>query len=262
MLILDIETYKSDNENYLRYKTGKIKPEYIDANSIQPPSNYKDPNKIADYIANKKNEALIKNAQAEYDCLLKIKEEEKKFSLSPLTGRVILVGLMTDSTDIANSLSAKPYASTGFFYRNIGLDGNNERQVIEETMNLVGQIFKDTNTYETLVTYNGKRFDLPFLIYRAMIYNIKKPFSLPSYSELTNVYNNTYHVDLFDSNVKGSLTDWSFICGDSNELGVNGGQIWNMFENKEYQNIINKNIMDCFQVGLIYNRMKDWYGKY
>lgn len=262
MVILDIETYKSDNESYLNFKKGKVKPPvFTDPNIIQAPSNYKDPAKIADYIANKQMEVLRTNEVAKIEYVEKIKEEEKKFALSPMTGRVILVGLMTDSETVASEIQAEKYMETGFSYRALGFGGENERELLIKTMEVLERIFRSQD-YEFLVTYNGKRFDLPFLIYRSLIYNIDKPFSMPNITELLNPYNNVYHIDLFDNTVNGRLTEWSFICGDTNELDANGGDIFNMFEAGEYQKIIDKNKIDCFQTGLLCKRLRKWYGKY
>jgi len=134
---------------------------------IQAPKNWKDPAKIEKYIEDKKTELIGKAA------------------LSPRTGKVVCVGL--------------------------GIRIRNESEWRFETYEGIdeGLILKqaDTRLQELnavkIITFNGKHFDIPFLLARQMKANQPTEFKLPTGYDKR-------HVDLFELLGRdGSLGAWS-----------------------------------------------------
>lgn len=140
---------------------------------LKAPGNVKDPEKIKRSIAEKA--AAI----------------DEKAALSPLTGEVAIVGLAYSDSSHVEVISAK--------------DGGEERLLVTLILRL-GSLRADGPL--TLVTYNGKRFDLPFLAARAAIRGIFFPVG----SRLPSAYSRE-HIDLYDVLGEGSLEQWAIALG-------------------------------------------------
>jgi len=124
MLVLDIETVKTDDEALIAYK-----------------------------VAGKKREDY---KQAALD----------KLSINAHTGKIILAGMISDKPipDWTNDAVEQGYAETL-----IGLDGNSETYIVTYLWNC---IYSELESGGRIVTYNGKKFDIPYLIKRAMILGV------------------------------------------------------------------------------------------
>lgn len=85
----------------------------------------------------------------------------------------------------------------GAFIKVNKIEGNSEREMI-------GNFFAFINKYEPrLVSFNGKGFDMPVLVLRALKYNIRANAYLDTISDKWNNYKTRYneqrHCDLFES---------------------------------------------------------------
>lgn len=85
----------------------------------------------------------------------------------------------------------------GAFIKVNKIDGDSEREMI-------GNFFAFINKYEPrLVSFNGKGFDMPVLVLRALKYNIRANAYLDTISDKWNNYKTRYndqrHCDLFES---------------------------------------------------------------
>jgi DNA polymerase elongation subunit (family B) len=134
---------------------------------IKAPKNYKDPDKIATYIEREKANVLDKAA------------------LSPLTGRIIAVGL---------GIRRGSTWEQAVFVDKLGDEG--------ALLHAVDSVL-DELVCGHLVTFNGKRFDLPFLAARAMRHKMKLAYRWP-----LGKYH-PRHIDLCDLLGSGSLDDWA-----------------------------------------------------
>jgi len=223
MITFDIETYRDQlPDNYLRYKIGDIKA----------PSNYKDQDKIDAYVANAKIEAL------------------DKLALSPLTGRIILIGMLFDKNpELAN---ATEYAINMKPVWYVPLQGE-EEEILEKFWMLSSKhLFQDAN----LLSFNGKAFDLPFIMNRSAIKKVKPPRKMQMTDYLSK-YRHTPHFDLFNWFGSGSLVEWSYRLGISDSLQRDGYKIGTWYETGQMQLIIDKNIIDVAQTTTIYQAIKD-----
>ena len=210
-------------DNYLRWKIGEVKA----------PANYKDQDKIDAYVASAKTEAL------------------NKLALSPLTGRIILIGLLYDKDpqlgdkSTQYSIDMKPV-----WY--VPLQGD-EKQILEAFwMYLSKYLFQETG----MLSFNGKAFDLPFIMNRTSINNMKLPRKMPM-SDYLSKYRHQPHFDLFNWFGSGSLVEWSYRFGIADSLERDGNKIGTWYEAGQMQLIIDKNIIDVAQTTTLYNRIKD-----
>ncbi len=225
MLTFDIETYKDISDpNYIAWKTSNI-----------PVGNRTDPVKIAAYQAERRAEM------------------QNEFALSPLTGKIILIGCLTDNELV--STSDIPFQ--------VKLDGKalllqlegDEKDILTKFWQVLWRFIH--NDGGQLVSFNGKMFDLPFIIHRSTILNIELPGRIMM-NRLLNKYNNDPHVDLFNWFNGGSLVEWSYKLGLTSSLAREGNQIGVWYEAGQMQLIKEKNSIDLFQTATIYNKIKNW----
>lgn len=119
--------------------------------------NLKDPAKIAEKIETAKAEQL------------------EKMALSPIWGRVCSYAIAGDGMEHSAVIAEDSDAA--------------ETDLIEQCFSKIRE--------HRIITYNGNGFDLPFLFRRAVILGVDpRGWGITTLSELTQRYNNSWHVDL------------------------------------------------------------------
>ena len=102
-------------------------------------------------------------------------------SLSPLTGRIICVGMVQEP---ANDAGKQAFALPE-------VNDDNERKLLQFVFDTI------SNPETRLVTFNGTHFDLPFIYRRAMILGVSpKHFGAPPLTTWTKRYGNDRHIDM------------------------------------------------------------------
>lgn len=225
-LTIDIETSKDvADQNYIAWKLSNIKA----------PSNYKDPTAIEKNIGEQKLRAM------------------EEFALSPLTGKIILIGMMFDK--MPNNLAEGEYITysvSGKPVHVIHLEGE-ETVILGKFWNLFSW-FQLNDT--VLVTYNGKAFDLPFIMNRTLITKSLIPRKIPMQDYLSK-YRHTPHLDLFNWFGSGSLVEWAYRLGISDSLVRDGFKIPKWYEEGRMDLIKDKNLIDLAQTTAIYQSVKE-----
>lgn len=125
----------------------------------------------------------------------------------------------------------------GFRVRSLGSLDDTEPKLVQDFFRVI-----DKYTPQ-LISWNGGGFDLPVLHYRALIHGI----SASRYWEMGNEdrdfkWNNylsryhTRHLDLMDvlalytGRANAPLDDLAKLCGFPGKMGVDGSQVWTLFE--------------------------------
>ena len=115
----------------------------------------------------------------------KIDEVKRNTSLYPFTGKVVVIGMLNtescNSMILYESVEREEWKSGDTLYC-----GLNEKQMLEKFWSLVTRA-------EQVISFNGRCFDLPFLMLRSAILKIA-----PSLNFLTSRYNNRLHIDLLE----------------------------------------------------------------
>jgi len=141
-------------------------------------------------LAESQQEFLLRYAEKETDEKLKIekkKETERYLSLYPFTSRVIAIGLLNTDTEgsliLYNSENSEEIEVSE---KKIQYRGTSEKEMLL----LLWSYIRKT---DKVITFNGRNFDVPFLMLRSSILQIK-----PSTNLINNRYNITKHIDLLD----------------------------------------------------------------
>ena len=144
-----------------------------------------------------------------------------------------------------------------------------------EEKEIVQQFFKGIEKYQPeLVSWNGKRFDLPVLHYRCLLYGVVSP----SYWEVGdnksnfryNNYFNRYHwrhLDLmdvlagYDSYAAAPLDKIAKLIGAPGKSGIDGSQVWDFYRQGKLEEIVNYCEADVVNTYLVYLRFQLIRGK-
>jgi len=145
-------------------------------------------------LAESQQEFLLRYAEKEKDEILR---EEKKdeaaryLSLYPYTAKIISIGLLNTETE-----------GTLVLYSSSSTSDENEDWEVEEKnikykslteVELLKLFWNFISKADKVITFNGRNFDLPFLMLRSAMLNVK-----PSVNLIHNRYNIARHIDLLD----------------------------------------------------------------
>ena len=136
-----------------------------------------------------------------------------------------------------------------------------ERRLLSEVWEIVGWKSKDQKRKGEekgrLVTYNGRRFDLPFLMLRSLALNVP----ITAY-HLRGRYDYTDHLDVMDVLSFHSLNRFAsldFVC---RRLGIptpkgdmDGSKVEEYFREGRYDDIALYNLQDVYATALVYERV-------
>ena len=217
---------------------------------------------------NYKSSALMRKGLSKAETIESHKKEviRDKFALSPLTGKLICGGFLSDmqlpeAPLTEHTVLNKAGEDTLLYYDAILSD--NELGLLVDTLHTI-QRYLDNG--HRIVTYNGNDFDIPFIVRRAIFNNLECPANFPTLDNLTNKYRPQYHLDLkmvlnpsyAEQQRSGKLSEWAYLLGATSDLGGNGGEVYEQYLTKDFDGIKNHCIADIVKTYFIYQAIKSW----
>ncbi len=175
---------------------------------------------------------------------------------SPLTAEIVAIGIR----DVERKKSAVYYQASKKGAEENFEEGDCKFEVLSEKAML--QKFWDVvDKYDTLVTFNGRAFDVPFLMVRSALCAIR-----PSKNLLANRYLNYHpanarHIDLLDQltfygamRKKGSLHLWcrAFGIESPKAQGVDGDDVKALYDHGKSADIARYNARDLLATAELY----------
>ena len=121
--------------------------------------------------------------------------------------------------------------------------------------------------YNEFVTFNGKSFDLPFLLIRSAVNQVKPTKNLMSNRYLSSQKFGCKHIDLLDEltyygavRKKGNLHLWSraFNITSPKAQGVTGDDVSRLFAEKKYLDIARYNVGDLVATKELFGYWKNY----
>lgn len=134
-------------------------------------------------------EYLLRYASKEKDDTIrneKIDEAKRYLSLYPFTAKVVAIGMLNTETQGSSVLFNGENEEWIAEEKGISYNSMNESEMIRTFWSYVGKV-------DQVITFNGRNFDIPFLMLRSAILKIK-----PSINLIHNRYNLAHHIDLLD----------------------------------------------------------------
>jgi len=170
-----------------------------------------------------------------------------QLGLSPTTGRIVCIAFqdVQEGRSAAYVLGDPARSSEPIYYC------RTEREILEEFYRILAE-------FRRYVTYNGKNFDVPFILARSAILEV-----VPGPFPVTKRYSTSPHLDLcellssFGSLRYESLDGWCQAFGiRSPKSGIDGSQVQTYFEAGRLQEIAEYCLQDVRATAELFERVR------
>ncbi len=199
----------------------------------------------------KAQEYLLKYGETEEE-----KEEiKKRLALYPLTGEIVTIGMLNPETDKGYALFQNNHGVPEKFEESgVIFESGTEREILEKFWNFVGN-------YQQAVTFNGRGFDMPYLMLRSAVHKVR-----PSRNFMGYRYDFKTHCDLLEQlTYYGAVRKFnldfyakSFGIKSSKEEGVDGSMVGNMYKEGKFKEIAQYCVRDLHTTKGLY----EYWDKY
>ena len=198
----------------------------------------------------------------------KIREQ---FPISPLTGKIILIGLLTQRFP---ELDEKEVNITKFqdghieySTAQIGLFPNGQQLTEKRTLEIFWRIIQHVIPRESglpLVSFNGKGFDLPYILIRSLINQVDIPLAgKGAFTKWNAKYTTDFHVDMrsifnnYDNYARGTLDEYAYRMGLTQVMqGDSGADVPIWYNEGKFNQILQKNMLDVNKTFRLYEKIE------
>jgi len=200
------------------------------------------------------------NSEEEYKVALEDLKEGLGFS--PLTGEVVAIGILDADKDKGAVYYQAPGEPDEEFE-----EGNFKFRPMSEK-GMLEQFWKIALRYVEFVTFNGRGFDVPFMMVRSAVHGVRPTRNLMSNRYLNSQYESAQHIDLQDLltfygavRKKGSLHMWcrAFGIESPKAEGVAGDDVGRLYKGKKYLDIARYNTRDLIATKELYEVWKNYF---
>lgn len=139
-------------------------------------------------LSESQKEYILRSAAKEKDDEVRLQKEEESIrylNLYPFTAKVIAIGIMDILKEkrfvYFESETEEEFITDGIHFRGVDESG------------MINSFWRIVDIADQVISFNGRSFDVPFLMIRSAVHKIK-----PSRDLLGSRYSNTYHVDLLE----------------------------------------------------------------
>ena len=181
---------------------------------------------------------------------------KEKLGLSPFTGEVVSLAMYDvergqGAVYFTADDSVNDYKVGDWKYK-----VRSERQLLED-------FWETSHSYDVFVTFNGRTFDVPFLLHRSLMQGVRPTKELIGQRYLSR-QNSPYHVDLLDEfSFYGAMQrrpSLQLLCEaykiPYEKEGVGGEDITELFSKKQYRDIAEKNAADVVATTKLFETWK------
>jgi len=194
-------------------------------------------------------------SQEETDKLLS--EVKAGLGFSPLTGQIVAIGVFDVEKDKGAVYFQAPEAEIPDSEEdNIKFRILQEKEMLQQFWNLAQK-------YDEFVSFNGRTFDVPFLLIRSAIHGIRPTKNLMANRYLSSQPKNAKHIDLLDQLTfygavrrRGSLHLFARAFGIESPKadGITGDQVGQLFKEKRFLDIAKYNVGDLLATKKLFEK--------
>lgn len=207
-------------------------------------------------------EKLPENVQEYMDKRLEKEENPHDMTgLFPITGKIIVISLLnTEKNEMTTLLES---SGMGLFDKEetVKQNGMTVKYMPGDEAFILNTFWKMIAACDRFITFNGRGFDVPFILARSMILKIR-----PTRKLNTNRYYVNEHVDLYDQltyygATRGlSLEMWCTAMGISNpkEMGIKGSEVGKYYREGKIREIADYCNRDVVSTAELYERVRDY----
>ncbi len=186
-------------------------------------------------------------------------EVKNGLGLSPLTGRIVAIGVLDEEKGKGAVYFDAPKGDFPEREENgMKLKPMTEKEMLEN-------FWRGVAEYETFISFNGRGFDVPFLMVRSAVHGIRPTKDLMSNRYLESQDYDARHIDLMDQlsfygavRRRGSLHMWCRVFGIESPKaeGVSGADIKRLFDEGRFEDIARYNAKDLFATRDLYRHWR------
>jgi len=204
---------------------------------------------------------IKKDSDSDDEYKLALQDLKSGLGFSPLTGEIVAIGLL----DYHKNEGAVYYQAPGQKNKEIKEDGISFKQMTEEDM--LKKFWELASRYQVFITFNGRAFDMPFLMIRSAIKGVRPTKDLMRGRYLYQNNPDALHIDLAEQlsfygavRRKGSLHLWSRAFGipSPKSGGVTGDDVGPLFKKKKFLEIAKYNVGDIRATRALYEKWEDY----
>jgi len=180
---------------------------------------------------------------------------------SPLTGEIVSVGVF----DTKNNSGVVYYQTPGAEEpesqeENFVFKPKTEKEMLES-------FWQGARQYQEFVSFNGRSFDMPFMMLRSAVHRLKPTVDLMSNRYLRFSYAGIKHIDLLDQlsfygavRRKGNLHLYCQALGIKSPKaeGITGDDVGRLFKEKRYKEIAQYNSWDLIATKELYEIWQEY----
>jgi len=180
---------------------------------------------------------------------------------SPLTGEIVAIGVL----DYHKNEGAVYYQAPGERHKETKEDGMTFKQMTEKDM--IQKFWDLASRYQVFITFNGRAFDVPFLMTRSAVNGIRPTKDLMRGRYIYQNNPDALHIDLAEqlsfygaTRRKGSLHLWSRAFGIQSPKsgGVTGDDVGPLFKKKKFLEIAKYNVGDLRATRELYEKWEQY----
>ncbi|MCX6745126.1 MAG: ribonuclease H-like domain-containing protein [Candidatus Parcubacteria bacterium] len=204
---------------------------------------------------------LKKEAYSEEAYAAAMANVKNELGFSPYTGQIVAIGVL----EVETNKGAVYYQAPEKPKEDFEEDGIKYRALSEKTM--LENFWQGAINYSEFVSFNGRGFDVPFLMIRSAVNGIKPTKDLMSNRYLSSQKFNAQHVDLMDQltfygavqrRPKLHMACRALGIKSPKEDGVDGDEVGPLFKSKEYLKIAKYNAADLRATRELYLKWNDF----
>lgn len=200
------------------------------------------------------------NSEDEYQKALE--DLKNGLGFSPLTGEIAAIGVL----DYEKNQGVVCYQAINSDDKEI--EENNIRFKPMPEKEMLENFWNGVKNYQEFISFNGRGFDVPFLMTRSAIHKIKPSKDLISHRYLSNQRYDAKHIDLLDQlsfygtvRRKGSLHLWTRAFGieSPKAQGITGNDVGKLFKEKKFLDIAKYNAGDLVATKKLYEYWEKFF---
>ena len=183
-------------------------------------------------------------------------EAQEKLGLSPFTGTIISLAMY----DMERQAGAVYFVADGSV---VDYEVDGWKYKVRTEVEILEDFWETAGNYDVFVTFNGRTFDVPFLLHRSLITGVRptKELTGPRYISRQTL---PYHVDLLDEfSFYGAMQrrpSLQLLCdayGIAYEKdGMGGEDVAEIFCSKKFRDIAEKNAADVMATKALFETWK------
>jgi len=204
---------------------------------------------------------IKKESSSEDEYQASLQELKQGLGFSPLTGEIVAIGVLDCEKNKGAVYFQAPEQNLVESEENgIAFKPLTEKEMLEN-------FWQGVKSYNEFISFNGRAFDVPFLLIRSAVHRVRPSKDLMRGRYLYQQLESARHIDLLDQlsfygalRKKGSLHLWSRVFGIASPKaqGITGDDVKGLFQAKKYLEIAKYNVGDLLATKALYERWKDY----